>query len=325
MCLGASSRCRSALPLKASWARLLTGKRPYAVGVAVAFLVGVASLAVVAYTLPGVDRLAADNHYAKQLAIRSLGWERANEHVWVTLEQVPLVAICAILFTEDRSFFVHRGVDWTETWLAIRQAPGRILRGERLRGASTIAQQLARTLYLSPRRSPDRKVREWMLARRIDLTLGKPRTLELYLNTSRWSGTGAGLAAATQEYFGHDVARITPFEASVLASVLQAPTKSFYGRELFRRSSLQWRILLQLRSAQVIDSAEAYAGLVAVHAFNSELRNDGSLAEAMTQARLMERLGTREIGYPEIVQPATIAARCKLNEASHTTAAPKTP
>src|SRR5262249_25452225 len=103
---------------------------------------------------------------------------RRNQH-WVRLSQISTWLQYAAVNSEDARFYLHHGVDVVETGIAIEEAAA----GERVRGASTITQQLAKNLWLGEERSVLRKLREYFLARRLE-TLGKERILELYLNVA---------------------------------------------------------------------------------------------------------------------------------------------
>jgi membrane peptidoglycan carboxypeptidase len=229
---------------------------------------------------------------------------------WAPLDTLSDVLICAVVAAEDRSFFHHHGVDWVGARVALLEVPSRMLRGERIRGASTITQQLARTLYLSPQRSLDRKLREWLIARRLERALPKRRILELYLNSARWTSHHRGINAGAKEYFGKSAFILTPFESVLLASVLSAPGEPFGTPGFEQRTWTQRRALGQLHVAGIIDSTEMRAALVAVSALHSELRNESPPADAIAVARQMERLagGANELGNSG---PDAVMTQCR--------------
>lgn len=216
---------------------------------------------------------------------------------WVSIDSVSQGTACAIVAAEDLRFFQHRGIDWVSVRTALAEAPTRALTGQRIRGASTITQQLARTLFLSPRRTPDRKLREWLIARRLENAMPKARLLELYTNLARWTSTGRGLSTGSKTYFGKEAVKLTPFEAVLLASVLPAPHAPFEGPRQFATILRQRRILGQLRAAAIVDETATYAAVVAIAALESELRNEATAGEAIPVAAQMERLSNgREAG-----------------------------
>lgn len=180
--------------------------------------------------------------------------ERQAEQAGVGYEArhtpVPLAAIApvlrqAVVAAEDHRFYDHAGLDWIE----IRRAAGyprdtfrwlsggdwgdllgglwRSVTGQRpVRGASTITQQLAKNLYLSPARSLPRKVKEAVLAKRLEWMLSKDRILELYLNHVEFGPGVWGVEAASRTYFGKSARRLTRNEAAALAATLPAPLRS---------------------------------------------------------------------------------------------------
>ena len=126
-----------------------------------------------------------------------------------------------VLVAEDIRFFSHRGFDLGEMKKAIEDA---VEEGELPRGASTITQQLAKNLWLSPSRNPLRKVKEAILTWQLERALGKRRILELYLNVVEFGPRIYGLGAASRRYFGKAPADLTEAEAAQLAASLPRPT-----------------------------------------------------------------------------------------------------
>ena len=140
-----------------------------------------------------------------------------------------------VIVGEDWRFRTHHGVDFIEIGDALGLASGRgawtTLRDawrhrDRLRGASTITQQLAKNLYLSPSRNPLRKVKEAVTAWRLELALSKDRILELYLNVAEWGPGMWGVTAASEGYFDVEPSRLTEQSAAALAATLPFPLSS---------------------------------------------------------------------------------------------------
>ena len=125
-----------------------------------------------------------------------------------------------MVVAEDIRFFAHGGVDLGEVEDALERA---VERKELPRGASTITQQLAKNLWLTPSRSPLRKGREAILAWQLERTLTKRRILELYLNVAEFGPGCYGVEAAARRYFGKSAADVTPLEAAQLAASLPNP------------------------------------------------------------------------------------------------------
>ncbi len=126
----------------------------------------------------------------------------------------------AVLAAEDQRFQTHPGYDLAE-WVASTQANQ--ASAERLRGASTLAQQLARLLFTGADRTPARKLRELLYAVEMERTLGKPRILQLYLQNAPWGDGVCGAEAAAAHYFNRPAARLQPAQAVWLAAMLHAP------------------------------------------------------------------------------------------------------
>jgi monofunctional glycosyltransferase len=177
-------------------------------------------------TLPDVRPLAHQN--PETTAFIELRRREANEQHraftpdwrWRPLSRISPFLRRAVILTEDEHFFRHHGVDWGN----IRKALGRDLEeGSFKRGGSSITQQVAKNLYLSPSRNPVRKVREVMLAWRLESALGKRRILEIYLNIAEWGPGIFGAEAAARYWFGRPAAELTPLQATRLALALPNP------------------------------------------------------------------------------------------------------
>jgi len=155
---------------------------------------------------------------------------RADASPRISKEWRPLSMISknlqnAVVMAEDDQFFKHPGFDWD----AIKRAwKTNMRRGRFVRGASTITMQVARNLYLSPRKSLLRKAREVLIALKLELFLSKERILEIYLNIAEWGEGVYGAEAASRHYFGKSARHLTKEEAAWLAAILPKPR--FYDR-----------------------------------------------------------------------------------------------
>ncbi|MEK7667060.1 MAG: biosynthetic peptidoglycan transglycosylase [Gemmatimonadota bacterium] len=171
---------------------------------------------------------------------------------------------------EDDAFYQHHGVDWRSlrdalgyrraafSWTnprdraelrrAIRGAP---TRRTRMRGASTITQQLAKNLYLSPSRNPLRKLKEAVIAYRLEWALGKQRILELYLDVVELGPNLWGVEAASERYFGRPAARLSIEQAALLVATLPHPLTSNPALRPGRSVWRQQLILRRLRGERV--------------------------------------------------------------------------
>jgi monofunctional biosynthetic peptidoglycan transglycosylase len=138
----------------------------------------------------------------------------------VRYNQISPLLIRAVLVAEDAAFFSHDGVDYDELKLSIEL---NVERGEFVRGASTITQQLAKNLYLSSSRNPYRKITELFITRRLEAELPKSRILELYLNVIEWGDGIWGCEAASERYFGVSANDLSADQAALLAAAIINP------------------------------------------------------------------------------------------------------
>ena len=185
-----------------------------------------------AWTWPDVAALASrppattafiERWRAKQ---RAAGRSDRVERAWVPYARISPHLKRAVLVAEDVNFFSHAGFDLGE----IRQAIGKTIdEGVAPRGASTITQQLAKNLWLSPSRSPVRKVKEAILTWQLERRLGKTRILELYLNVVEFGPGVWGAEAAARHYFARPAAELDEDQAARLAAALPSPTQWYPG------------------------------------------------------------------------------------------------
>ena len=149
----------------------------------------------------------------------------SEKRIFVPYNAIPKKVIHAFLSAEDKNFFSHPGVDARGIIRAILRNISNIIYEKRLEGASTITQQVAKNFLLSNEVSLNRKIKEAILAFRIERALSKERILELYLNQI-YLGQGAyGIASASLEYFDKPISKLDYAEASLLAALPKAPSK----------------------------------------------------------------------------------------------------
>src|SRR5688572_15787070 len=148
---------------------------------------------------------------------RSAGRTPRKVQRWVSYTRISKNLTQAVILAEDNLFWQHEGVDLEEIKKSIEIA---MERGGALRGASTITQQLAKNLYLSPSRDPLRKLRELIITRRLEVSLPKSRILEIYLNVVEWGDGIWGAEAAARTYFGVSAAALSREQAALLAGAL---------------------------------------------------------------------------------------------------------
>lgn len=195
---------------------------------------------------------------------RSQGEDLDIRREWVPLDRISRRLQRAVIVAEDGNFREHRGVDWAAlreefryrgddefSWLDagdVRALLGSLRyyigNRDKVRGRSTITQQLAKNLYFSTDRSPVRKIEEYFVARRLEQFLSKDRILELYLNVVEWGPGIFGAEAAAQHYFGRSAADLNADQAAALAATLPHPLTSNPKQ---RPGRMQWRKDLILR------------------------------------------------------------------------------
>lgn len=156
----------------------------------------------------------------KQAAAKKIKWIPRME--WRNTNAISPHLVHAVLLAEDDTFYRHHGFDFEQVWIAVK------INWKKKRfayGGSTLTQQLARTLYLSPRKNLLRKLKEAEIALWMELCLPKKRILELYLNCVEWGDGVFGAEAAARHHYGKSASDLTPEEAVALASILPSPRK----------------------------------------------------------------------------------------------------
>lgn len=218
-----------------------------------AFAIGFGCLIYTWFTLPDVRPLRAQTPAMTAfMRIRSqeaasAGRKAAFSQRLVRYGQISPLLIRAVLVAEDAAFFSHNGVDYDELKQSIQL---NVERGQFVRGASTITQQLAKNLYLSSSRNPYRKVTELFITRRLEAELPKSRILEIYLNVIEWGDGIWGCEAASERYFGVTASDLSADQAALLAAAIPNPRIYSPARPspyLLRRQQL---ILSRMRVGQ---------------------------------------------------------------------------
>ena len=188
--------------------------------------IGFAFLAYVYLTLPDVRALKTTNPATtafmelRDREARGHGKTPRRVQRWVSYGRISPDLKRAVLVAEDDAFFQHEGVDFEQLQESIETDWAR---GRFSRGGSTITQQLAKNLYLSPSRSPMRKLRELVIARRLEAELKKARIFEIYLNEIEWGDGIWGAEAAARSYFGSSAASLSQEQAALLAGAIINP------------------------------------------------------------------------------------------------------
>jgi penicillin-binding protein 1A len=214
----------------ARWRRIATIG---GIGALALALLGLVALVIAVYTarasLPSFEQLKSSPngqmirvHAADGTVIVSLGPSYGE---WIEYADIPAVMRQAMIAVEDRRFRDHPGVDPVALGRITKFAIENRGTGRRLQGASTITQQVARTVFLSNRYDVGRKVREMILALALERKFTKEQILELYLNKVYFGGGAYGIDAASRKFFAHPATNLTLSEAAIIAGLVKAPSR----------------------------------------------------------------------------------------------------
>jgi len=176
-----------------------------------------------------------------------------ERRILTTVANIPERLRRAVIAVEDVRFFEHPGLDYIGM---LRAAWTNVRRGSKVEGASTITQQLARSLFLSSERTFDRKVRELILAYKMELVLTKDQILELYLNQIYFGQGAYGVATAAQTYFGKDLSALTVGESAFLAGLPKSPNHYSPFKAYDRAKKRQEHVLARMEEAKFLTPTE---------------------------------------------------------------------
>ena len=262
---------------------------------AAALLLGLAvvMLVVVYERLPSLDQVV--NYQPRQplqvytedgVSIARFGAERRQ---FVAIAEIPKRMQEAVLAVEDSRFREHGGIDLR----GLARAVWSNLSGGMLQGASTITQQVARAFFLSSRRTLERKVKEALLALKLERRLSKDQILELYMNQIYLGQRSYGFAAAAQAYFGKTLAELSIAETAMLAGLPQNPVYANPITNPERARNRQALVLQRMVAVGLISEAEAAAAKVEKLVIRSPLIVDVHAEHVAEMARQMvvERFG----------------------------------
>ncbi|MDH5741157.1 MAG: PBP1A family penicillin-binding protein, partial [Nitrospira sp.] len=238
-----------------------------------AVLIGLVALSIVGATtavgvvwyfaqdLPSLDLL---QNYQPSLVTtvysddgQSVGQFFIERRILTPISEIPKTLTQAVIATEDARFFEHPGLDYIgmlrAAWTNIRHG------GRKVEGASTITQQLARSLFLSSERSYERKIRELVLAYKMEAVSGKEQILETYLNQIYFGQGAYGVGSAARSYFGKDIRDLTLAESAFLGGLPKSPSRfsPFTAYELAKKR--QEHVLSRMEEVGFITVAEREA------------------------------------------------------------------
>src|SRR3954453_4055290 len=194
--------------------------RKFGRAVAIFFAAGFAYAAYIYLTLPDVRPLRTTNPRSTAfMELRAREAQRRGDPTtkdqrWVAYSRISPNLKRAVLVAEDSAFWKHEGIDFEQLRESMEV---NWERGEFARGASTITQQVAKNLYLSPSKNPVRKLREMLITRRLEAELSKERILEIYLNVPGGGGGVFGPGAPPRRWFGCSALNLAPAQAARLA------------------------------------------------------------------------------------------------------------
>lgn len=241
------------------WTTLLTAILSLFLVLAIAASIG---YTYVEYHLPNVQVLK-DAHMQVPLRIYSSDNQLIAQYgslrrMPVSLDQIPKPLINAVLATEDARYYEHPGIDIIGI---ARAAVAVITTGKKVQGASTITMQVARNFFLTRKKTYWRKIREILLALKIDKELSKDKVLELYLNKVYFGKRAYGVAAAARVYYGKPLNQLTLAQMAMIAGLPQAPSRNNPlnnpTQALLRRN----HVLERMKTVGFINSAQYEAAI----------------------------------------------------------------
>lgn len=252
--------------------RFFRRKRLYLWAVLAVFVFTFAFFAHLFLTLPGVSGLKTNNPEKTALMeTRSKQAEKeGSDYVirqsWVPFESIPQLLKDTVRIAEDAGFYWHKGIDFEELKQAIKR---NIQEKKFVRGGSTITQQLAKNLYLSPQKSLYRKFKEYLIARKLERTLSKDRIFELYLNVIELGPGVFGVDAASQFYFGCSVNALDLEGIVRLVAILPRPLRIDPRED---SPWLRWRCRWLLHKLQLYEyiSQDTYQEIIGKFADESD-------------------------------------------------------
>lgn len=264
-------------------------------------------------TMPDVKRLKKENpKKTAMMEYREAEWaakgaKRKPYQIWVPYSAISPYMVKAVLIAEDDNFWSHEGFDYQ----AMEKAMEKNIKARKFKaGGSTISQQLAKNLYLSPSKNPIRKLREAVLTWRLERELSKKRILEIYLNVAEWGNGVFGIEAASRHHFGKSASGLTAREAARLAAVLPNPRRlnaSGDQRYVNSRSEVIYNIMVR-RGVVVEEFEEMGADELSVEGEGVPVATDGAPADdAPVQPAEPGDEAPLAINAPAPSQPATQA------------------
>jgi monofunctional glycosyltransferase len=257
-------------------------------------------------TYPDVSRLATEQPETtafmerRKRELRRAGKDDTLSWKWVPYSRISANLRRAVLVSEDNEFYQHEGVDVE----AMREALKRDWKRKRItHGGSTITQQLAKNLYLSPSKNPLRKAKEYLIARSLEKNLSKKRIFEIYLNVVEFGERAYGAEAGARTHFNVSAAALSPSQAALLAGCLPNPRVMIPSKPNGRLRARQRTILSRMRR------------------WGYELERDVLTAPkpAAPKAKVIEPEPTTTTADPDLVEPETTTTEPTTTDTMTTT------
>lgn len=219
------------------------------------------AIALAWYASTGLPSLAVLHEYQPSLITKVhadngqvMGQFYVERRILARLSEVPQHLINALIAVEDTRFFEHPGLD---IWGIFRATWTNLKRGGKFEGASTITQQLARTLFLSPERTFRRKIRELILALKMEVVLTKDQILEMYLNQIYFGHGAYGIGSAALTYYGKGLSELNLPESAFLAGLPKAPSTYSPYKNFELSKKRQEHVLSRMAQAKFISDEQA--------------------------------------------------------------------
>jgi monofunctional biosynthetic peptidoglycan transglycosylase len=272
--------------------------------VALAFFLILFPIAYLLWT-PDLSKLKKENQKNTALMehreekLREKGRKYRIDQSWIPYSRISPYLIKAVLIAEDDKFWSHEGFDYE----AIQKAIEKDLKAKKFKfGGSTITQQLARNLFLSPEKSLTRKISEAIITWRMERALSKRRILELYLNVAEWGEGIFGAEAASRHYYGKSSSELSPEEAARLAAILPNPRR--YRpigdqRYVINRSNLIYNIMIR-RGIVIPEYEETYQEM-------TESIESSSPEETVPEESIPEEMAPEETAPEKTIPEETMS------------------
>ena len=238
-----------------------------------------------------------------------------ERRLFIPIEQVPEHVIHAFISAEDKDFYNHGGLDFVSLGKTMIRNVSRFSSGQRLAGASTITQQVAKNFIIGDAYAVERKVREAFIAWRLERDLSKDEILELYLNEIYFGLRAYGLAEASLAYYNKAVSDVTVSEAAYLASVIKGPSNYEPNdpEELERGMKRRAYVLREMTENGYLDAAEADILAETVPDFDLQFRSN---AAATDETGYFSTEAYRQLSKtygPEVVRTEGLSVRTTMD------------